>query len=336
MKKSEIPYSLIAKLFTGQCNTEEENFLSGWRKEKPQHEELFQELKHEWDEMHRTVSQPVIPDKKKVWMKINAEILQKKKSIPVYTRKTLIRIASIAAGIALLFGISFTYFYNSPFNGLADSGQNSTIIVPSGQKSQLILADGTKVWLNAGSRLTYSNLYNTKERIVELDGEAFFEVIKDEKREFIVKTGMVDITVLGTSFNVNAYPEDSNISVSLLEGKVSVSSARDHRVLAYLEPNQGAVISRSDLICQVNSCDAETESIWRMNTLKFDGASAEEVSRKLERWYGVDITLENTKPDNHYWFTIKTESLTELLESINKLTPIEYKINGEEVTIRYK
>ena len=83
-------------------------------------------------------------------------------------------------------------------------------------------------------------------------------------------------------------------------------------------------------------CDAETESSWHHNLLKFDGTPAKEVWKKLERWYGVDIALSDVSPAQAYWFTIKTESLTELLEMINKITPIEYKLDGKEVTIRYK
>ena len=103
-----------------------------------------------------------------------------------------------------------------------------------------------------------------------------------------------------------------------------------------MSPDQEAIVSKKSLSCRVESCDAEIEASWHHNLLKFDGDPVEEVWKKLGRWYGVDITLSNVDVSKSYWFTIKTESLTELLEMINKISPIEYKLDGKEVTIRYK
>jgi hypothetical protein len=96
------------------------------------------------------------------------------------------------------------------------------------------------------------------------------------------------------------------------------------------------LISKGDLLCRVISCDAEVDTGWHLNKLKFEGVSTGELWKKLERWYGVNIIYTNVNPSNRYWLTVKTESLTELLEMINKLTPITYKLDGEEVMIRYK
>jgi ferric-dicitrate binding protein FerR (iron transport regulator) len=175
-----------------------------------------------------------------------------------------------------------------------------------------------------------------KNRTVRLEGEAFFEVSKSEEIPFIVESGLVTVEVHGTSFNVKAYKKDKTASVALLKGSVSLLSPSTNKRLTYLKPDEMAIIHAQDLRYEVLACDAGNESIWHLNKLHFENAPAGEVWEKLERWYGVNIKIENMKPDLTYRFTIKTETLTELLALIHKLTPVEYKLNGEEVSVRYK
>lgn len=335
MNEKLIPYKLLAKCFAQQCNLAEHNEIERWRKENPEHEQVFSQLKEQWECTHLDTSAYVIPDKAAVWKNIQREIHYKAKQIPLYTRTLLIRTAGLVAVIALITGFSLSFLFKGGDNWVASQLENVTI-APPGQKTQLVLPDGTFVWLNSGSRLSYNYQYSTCDRIVYLEGEAFFDVKKDTQYPFIVKAGAVDIKVHGTAFNVSAYADEDNIMVALLRGKVSLSSTADRNLLTYLYPNQEAIVSKKDLSYHVESCDVEIEASWRHNLLKFEGASVEEVWKKLERWYGVDITLSNVDNSKSYWFTIKTESLTELLEMINKISPIEYKLDGKEVTIRYK
>lgn len=275
----------------------------------------------------------IIPDKKKVWNAIQREIISNSRS-PFCSRRRLLKVISIAALLALLTGRVSTILFQSFINPYQE--HFITTVAPTGQKAQLLLPDSTIVWLNSGSRLTYSTRYNTHHRIVRLDGEAFFEVEKRSRTAFVVETGDANIQVHGTKFNVGAYKEEDIISVALLQGSVSVLASDNKQVFATLIPNQLAVVSRSNHSCRVQACDAEMESLWRLNRLKFENQPVDEVWKKLSRWYGVDITVKNAKNGQTYWFTVKTETLTELLERVNKLTPIEYIINGEEVTISYK
>lgn len=335
MDEQYIPYELLAKCFARQCSLAEQEEVERWCRENPEHKRLFSQLKEQWERVHLDTSAYVIPDKAAVWKNIQREIRHKAKQIPLYPRTLLIRIAAVAAVIALIAGFSLSFLFKGDDSWVASRFEN-VVMAPSGQKSQLILPDGTQVWLNSGSRLSYNYAFNTRDRVVNLEGEAYFDVMKNEQLPFIVKTTAVDVKVLGTSFNVQAYTDEEDVRVALLHGKVSLLSAVGQDLLTYLSPGQVATVSKNDLSCQVISCDAELESSWHQNILKFDGVSAGDVWKKLERWYGVHIILLNAKPTNLYWFTVKTESLTELLEMINKITPIEYKLNGEEVTIRYK
>lgn len=336
MKEKNIPYPLLAKYFANQCSASEKENIEKWRNENPEHDQLFRKLREQWINALPDTDQFVIPDKAKVWHKIQAEIAEKKKQIALYPRSALIRAASVAAIIALVAGFSISYLFRDTEEQFTAGKYENIVLAPAGQKTQLILPDSTLVWLNSGSRLIYSYNYNVMNRTVTLEGEGYFDVKYNSDYPFIVKTDGIDVKVHGTAFNLKAYPDETTISVSLIRGSVSLLSSKDQRLLTYLEPNQAGIISKADLLCRVESCDAEVDAGWHLNKLKFEGAGTEELWKKLERWYGVNITYTNTNPSNKYWFTVKTESLTELLEMINKLTPIEYKLDGEEVMIRYK
>lgn len=336
MDEKQIPYELLAKYLSRQCTSTEREEINRWLDEDPDHQILLNKLQRQWEGARIDTSEYVVPDKAIVWSKIQNHIHHKIKKVPMYSRSLLIRVSAVAAAVALVLGFSLSFLFNNPDDSWQASRFENVILAPPGQKSQVVLPDGTLVWLNSGSRLSYNYQYSTHDRVVNLEGEAFFDVKKDPEYPFIVKAGAVDVKVHGTAFNVSAYTDEENIMVALLRGKVSLMSAVDQNLLTYLSPDQIATVSKNDLSCRVASCDAEIESSWHHNLLKFDGIPAGEVWKKLERWYGVDITLSNVDPNRTYWFTVKTESLIELLEMIDKITPIEYKLNGKEVTIRYK
>ncbi|MDR1919412.1 MAG: FecR family protein [Tannerellaceae bacterium] len=276
----------------------------------------------------------VIPDKEKVWNRIQMHIHQSIKQIPLYSRVHMIRVATVAALFAFLAGTAITWGILH-YQALPPESQALVVSTPPGQKTTLTLPDGTQVWLNSESHIHYPSDFNAGRRIVQLEGEAFFEVTKSAGMPFIVETKAVNVKVHGTSFNVKAYKEDINTTVALKEGKVSLLSAVTNNFIAALKPNEIAIIDKYNSY-EILPCDAESESIWRHNKLHFENLPAQEVWKKLERWYGVYINVENEKPEQTYRFTIKTETLTELLVLINKLTPIDYRLNGEEVNIRYK
>lgn len=336
MDGKQIPYELLAKYLSRQVTPAEQEQVRLWLAEDAAHPALLEKLRTQWEAVRMDTSGYVIPDKAMVWTKIQDRIRQKVKQVPLYPRSFLIRVSSIAALVALVLGFALSFLFDRQETSWQAAGLENVVMAPPGQKTQLVLPDGTEVWLNSGSRLSYNYQYSTRDRVVSLEGEAFFDVKKDTRYPFIVKAGAVDVKVHGTAFNVSAYADEENVMVSLLRGKVSLLSAAGQNLLTYLSPDQAATVSKKDLSCQVTDCDAEIEASWHLNLLKFEGVSSEKVWKKLGRWYGVDITLSNVNPSKAYWFTVKTESLTELLEMINRITPIEYKLNGEEVTVRYK
>lgn len=331
MKNTDIPYELIAKYYRRECSSSELQALEAWRKMSGFNENIFEELQSEWLLIHD--EEKTYPDKNVVWKRINDQIHRNEKVISIGSKSFVWKVVGIAASIALLIGIGSTFIIQKNIQTRYQSEQITVISAPSGQKTHLTLPDGTQVWLNSNSSISYSANFNNLLREINLEGEAFFDVAKDREKEFIVKTGDIKVTVLGTAFDVMAYPDEEEIKVSLLRGKVALSGKSDI-YFGELHPNQLAVISKKDMkYALYDNRDAETFSSWTQNRLIFYNAGIQEVIAKLERWYGVKINLVNPDVNQKYSFSVKTESLHEILNLFNKVTPVNYVIEGEEVTI---
>lgn len=320
-------YIIISKYLSGAASLQEEKRLMKWRSIDARNEREFQELSETWQMAHAEL-QMVIPDKERVWSKI-VNNLHQVKPVKMYTRRLLYRTAGIAAMLALVLGFSLTLFLVKK-----EEVRMVSYTAPVGQKAEVNLPDGTKVWLNSGSTLTYSTDYAKDHRSVKLDGQAFFDVARDDKKQFDVSVGNVKVLVHGTAFDINGYGDHSELEVVLLRGRVTVVSASTDRLLVDMRPNQKAIFPLHDIEnSRLTTCDAEIESVWRLGKMKIENEKLQDVIRKMERWYGVRIQLQNVPENKRYWMTIKTESLREMLEIVNRVTPITYIINGEEVII---
>jgi ferric-dicitrate binding protein FerR (iron transport regulator) len=206
------------------------------------------------------------------------------------------------------------------------------VFVDKGQKAQINLPDGTAVWLNSDTRLTYGAQFNNKERSVQLEGEAYFEVAEDEDRPFTIQSGALSVEALGTHFNVRAYSEEKQLSATLLEGKVAVSTNTEKVILA---PNQKAVWSneRQTLFTE-NIENASDYTLWIKNQLVFSGRSVEEIAHELERMYNMEVIFlsENIK---HYRFsgTLNNSSLESILQIMSLTSPLVYHFEGNTILL---
>ncbi len=334
MNKKCIPYDEIARYIRQESHGDEKELVEEWINVSDKNRKLFEELLHEWENIYDSPDLYAQANRSTTWTSIASHI---QSSLPtqLYTKQLLLRIASIAAMIALVAGAGVSFFIKSTLDSSFMAQAVTTVETLQGQKMQMVLPDGTKVWLNSDSKLIYSADFNRSERIVNLQGEAFFDVTKDEGKKFVVKTSHLDVVVKGTSFDVTAYPEDKDIRVSLLEGSVLITD-KNNKALTDLSPNQLAIVSRDNMRYSLYKDDAETYRSWMQNELIFYNADIYEVAKKLERWYGINITLVKPDEKQKYTFSVKTESLRELLELFKKITPIEYTISGKEVTITHK
>jgi len=172
-----------------------------------------------------------------------------------------------------------------------DSLVYNTLTVPRGGTYRLVLADGTGIWLNSDSKLVYPVTFSRKTRKVWLTGEAYFEVEKDERKPFIVDTDLGEIKVLGTQFNVKCYPEESNVTATLVEGRVSFSNEIVEDVKLY--PNDQLVFNKGDSNVNVRDVNVQHYVNWIDNQMSFQSESLESIMRMLARWYDVEVTFED-------------------------------------------
>jgi len=200
----------------------------------------------------------------------------------------------------------------------------------------VVLPDGTQIWLNSGTVISYPSDYNIKNRDVTLEeGEAFFDVAKSPENKFILNAGKIGVKVYGTKFVVSRYSDDPGIDVVLQSGHVDVLSDKGGR-LSEMHPGQKFVFDKKSGKMALSSCDASLEGLWRYGKLVIEHKTLAHVASEMERWYGVSIDLSgNYDPDAYYWMTIKTESLREMLVQLDKLIPLTYKIDGDDVSISF-
>jgi ferric-dicitrate binding protein FerR (iron transport regulator) len=208
-------------------------------------------------------------------------------------------------------------------------------IAPRGQKSHVILPDGSYVYLNSGSMIRYDNHFGKRYRKLHLTGEAYFEVTKNEKLPFIINTDDVEVKVLGTRFNIMAYPEDDIVETIVSEGSVSVTEVHNMSSVL-LSANQKATFDKNTQFLLLNDVNPDPYISWKNNILTFDNENFGDVIKKLERWFDVSIQVEGTDSiRDRFTLTIKSESLREVLDLISLTTDIKYTINDSHVTITY-
>lgn len=205
----------------------------------------------------------------------------------------------------------------------------NTVSNPRGSKVlSMMLADGTKFWLNAGSSLTYPVVFTGDVRKVEITGEAYFEVAHNDKLPFVVAKGETEIKVLGTHFNVNAYHDEKELKVTLLEGSVQVQNGKDGLLL---KPGQQAEVE--ERIKLVDGVDIELVMAWKNGMFAFHDASLQEVMRQLARWYDVKVIYEGTIPVHSFRGKIQRDNNLSVVLQILAEANIHYKINGNEIIV---
>ncbi|QPH39714.1 FecR family protein [Pedobacter endophyticus] len=224
----------------------------------------------------------------------------------------------------------------------AESGQTAnrksdeqTIITPRGGTYQVTLSDGTKVWLNSDSRLTYSPRLNQQAvRRVKLEGEGYFEVAKDKKRPFIVSSKGQEVRVLGTHFNVNSYVDEVSVKTTLLEGSVRVSfrsgEAKAHNVI--LKPNQQSILSSSDITKkQVN---AEAAVAWKTGNFRFENQNIRDIMKQVARWYNVEVVYKDELPGVRLNASVsRNRNISQLLKMMEQTNEVHFKIEGRRIIV---
>lgn len=217
-------------------------------------------------------------------------------------------------------------------NGRAkEEGKNNTITTPSGGQYQVNLPDGTLVWLNAETKFSFPSHFNGKNRWVELDGEAYFEVSKDKNHPFIVKSKKQEVEVLGTHFNIDSYDNSLGTKTTLLEGSVKVKGAGGEKVIT---PGEQSVLYGNNI--KVNAVDPAFAIDWKNGEFRFKNESLPSIMQKLSRWYGVQFVMDvryELMP-SFSGSVSRFDNISEVLKMLEETGNIKFYINGKVVTVK--
>lgn len=314
------------KYLRGEADETERQQLLQWVKESPlNRSELFNE-KDIWD------ASALLTNSKNYQVetelsKFNKAITEKKKiQFPNWLRIAAMIIFAI--GIGWMIRDQLNIQYND--NQLSELKE---IVVPKGQMSQVFLADGTRIWVNADSKVTVPSVFSDHERSVTLEGEAFFEVAKDKTRPFHVKTENQLIEVLGTSFNVRAYPENDHIHTTLKEGKIKLNTSNDEIILA---PGEQSEMDRLTGKLSVKKVNTNFYDSWKEGRYEFENENLIEVFKLVERWYDIELIYDASQFKNMYFSGVirKNKPFSHFLVLLDHSIPIDYKQDGDKIIIK--
>jgi transmembrane sensor len=277
-------------------------------------------VEHSWDQLKSRISRSGAFDKQ----------FPLKSNIRLYVSRIA---AVLVAGLILggLFSLLTVKFLEKNENTFVFNS-------PKGEKSIITLPDSSKIWLNGGTDIKLSKSFGITNRNIYLNGEAYFEVAKNKLLPFKVVANDIDIKVTGTKFNVSAYSDRELIETTIKEGTVQLE-AEDKKAFKkfQLTANQEAIYNRTSSKMVLKTANVDIITSWKNNVLIIENENYAEVFRKLENWYGVNITIDGKLDyEPNYTLTIKTESLNEILQLIHFITPFKYTIEGEKVHIFFK
>jgi transmembrane sensor len=314
---------IIVTYLSGKATDEEISNLEEWTRLSKENSEYFLFIKNIWESSGKQFNPDSISAEKAL-QKVLSRIVKPGPGFWYYWQ----RIAAILVIPLIVGGVLWGIFQNT------DKKSNSVVVYNEvfaayGTRSVLTLADGSKVWLNSGSRLTYPDKFINHQRIVKLVGEAYFEVHSDKSQPFIVETKSVSVTATGTKFNVQAYTKNDKISVSLASGKVAVKKlnyANNNSVIADLTPNQNLIYDQVSNQKMIKNEDVYRYIAWKDGKLIFRNESLSEIALKISHLYNVEIELQGKNLDDYkFRATFQDESLGEILKLLKLSSPIDYR-----------
>ncbi|RMF29103.1 MAG: DUF4974 domain-containing protein [Bacteroidetes bacterium] len=312
---------LILKSFRGECTPEERKELDHWLEAHDPAGKRIEELRF-LDEQLREVPFDLDPQTAREWERLRARLTPSQTA----RRRRLGWVWRIAAAVAvLLVGVwAFREFAGGGAPAIAQEW-----VVPVGQLKLVKLRDGSTVHLNSGSRLAVYEGYNRRHRRLLLEGEGYFEVKADPRRPFQVEAGPVEVEVVGTAFNLKAFPVSEQVQLTVVEGKVRFGP-KDSTVM--VERGQAVAYSRHTRTVEPLPYDEVQATAWRSGTLIFVNTPFEEALRTLERRYGVQFDNRSDIQSLTVRFE-RTESLEEVLEVLRTLLPVEFTREGDRIRV---
>ncbi len=359
---------LIIKYLTETATKEECLEFFDWLEASKTNRKEFAQFKAFWIESQATIgTKKGISDSAYIefenWIKEKEFRLEQSYD----KKKRYIQLLKYAASIIVVVSVLSLGYILGTKSIIPNSKQLTTIEAPIGSKSNITLPDGTQIWLNAGSKLTYGEEFNKSSRNVSLDGEAYFDVEKNKKLPFIVKTSHLDLKVLGTSFNVRSYADDNQVNTTLVEGKVTIElKGEKTNETVTLEPNQSLVFYKNEqdrkIISTINKdknlsfsskleklqpkiisdkiiihekADVDGEIMWKEGKLILTEEPLVNLARKIEREYHMDIHFDDPELKKlSYSGTLLLDlPIEQIMNAIKLVSDIDYTIKGQDINL---
>lgn len=244
---------------------------------------------------------------------------------------------SVAAVAIVLLGLITVTAYWQGSRQIQSNFSDIVVEAPLGSKTKLTLPDGSTVWLNAGSKMIYSQGFGVSDRRLAFQGEGYFEVEKNDEMPFLVQTHDVNVTVVGTKFNFRNYPEDEEAVVELLEGKVALENQLKEDAVRYLSPNEKMVLHKATGEMDITSAKVKEATLWTENILLFDEDLLPDIVRELERSYHVQIEIENEdlKQTRFYGqFNQLEQNIYDVLDMLSETGKLKYHEEGKVIYLK--
>ncbi len=354
----------IIRYLSGEATNEEAREILNWKNSNPENKKIFRDI-----EITFNTSQIVInPDKYS--SEEGYESLEKKmtKSSSIVFSKIIIRrfigyaaTAIVAVGLTLFFQNRNKLQKPAILTPIVEENYYQSVETPAGARSLITLEDGTRIWLNANSKLTYPNHFNGNQRVVKLEGEGYFDVAKDKTWPFKVETSDLSVNVLGTIFNLKSYPNEGLIETTLIEGEIrlnKITKDNNEQEILKLKPKQKATFIKKegillrDEIYAANipvsekvqrkqeklviseHVDAEPIVAWKNNEMIFKNETLESIAISLERRYGVKIKFEDEAVKQYRFSGVFDEiTIEQALQALQFASPFHFKIDQKFIMI---
>ena len=362
MEKPEHIWFLLSRNLSGEASTQEKEALMQALQQQPGLMQQYELLQRLWKPQQSASPEEITARVSQILQRSALESVEQASPVeqeyneqPVSRLRFLkpVRWAAAVAGIILAV---YTWQQYHP----VPSTTGNEIVAKKGSKTRTLLPDGSTVWLNAGSSITYDPVFAGNTREVTLQGEAFFDIVKQPDKPFIVHAGDLNIRVLGTAFNVKSYAEEPTIETTLIRGLIQITRPADSAgAPIYLHPHQKIVLARAehgsapapviaatqsdvvkpeDAIVNLDSSLKENErfeTAWLYNRLEFRGERFEDLAKKLERWYNITIHFEDEPVRQLVWTgSLEIETTEQAFRALTEALPFHYEIKGNDIYIR--
>jgi transmembrane sensor len=309
---NEEHFNLIAKHLRGDTSGDEEIILKEWLNEDSQHKVAYEELKFLWNA--ERMPDDHVPDVAKAWEKVKVKAQISGKVRPLYDVKIYMKVAAV---LVMMVGIGYM------MKTIWLDKETITQLSSGDEKKEFYLPDSSKVWLNKNTKLFYSDKYNKSERVVELEGEAFFEVKKDKEKPFIVNGRLSRTQVLGTSFNVRSLKGEASDKIEVVTGKVSFSS-RIHEAKVFLLAGDGAALKEGGEIEKVKT-DNSNSLAWKSEKLIFDNTSLQTVAFEMQNYFNVPVIIQDSELYNcRFTGTFNKPTIEEVMKVLSASINLSY------------